>query len=69
MDTAGRTARGVLSHPHHSGPHTASTEQVAGAEAVWLGAGLQRPLREAVCALAWGPLLPFAVRKELNHHP
>ena len=36
MDTADRTARGVPSHPHHSGPHTASTEQAAGAEAVWL---------------------------------
>lgn len=42
MDTAGRTARGVLSHPHHSGPHTASTGQVAGAEAVWLRGGASK---------------------------
>ena len=65
-----------LSHLRHSGPHTASTEQVAratptqpGERRCGLGAGLQRPVHEAGCALIWGPLLPFAVRKELNHHP
>ena len=73
---AGRPVGCGLSHLHHSGPHTASTEQVAratptqpGERRCGLGAGLQRPVHEAGCALIWGPLLPFAVRKELNHHP